>query len=56
MALKEIDSLELLSWRRRQLSEGGRAVDLDWLLEIAGGLSWSELQRLKLNLLELVVL
>ena len=56
MALKEIDSSELLSWRRRQLSEGGRAVDLDWLLEIAGGLSWSELQRVKVNLLELVVL
>lgn len=39
---------ELLAWRRLQLAGGGRAADLDWLLELAGGLSWTALQRLRL--------
>ncbi len=39
---------EILTWRRKQLSIGGRAVDLDWLLDIGGGLGWSNLQKLKI--------
>lgn len=38
----------LLGWRRRQLALGGRAVDLDWLLDLVGGLRWVDLQRLRL--------
>ena len=40
---------DLLAWRRRQLRRGGRSVDLDWLLDLGGGVSWSELQRLLLD-------
>jgi release factor glutamine methyltransferase len=38
----------LLGWRRRQLALGGRAEDLDWLLDLVGGLRWADLQRLRL--------
>jgi hypothetical protein len=40
---------ELLAWRRAQLIRGGRAVDLDWLLDLAGGLGWQPLQALRLH-------
>ena len=40
---------DLLAWRRRQLRRGGRSVDLDWLLDLGGGVSWSELQRLLID-------
>ena len=43
---QQLEGASLLSWRRRQLQRGGRRVDLDWLLDLAGGLSWSSLQRL----------
>ena len=39
---------EILTWRRFQLSKGGRSVDLDWLLDIGGGLSWGDLQMMKI--------
>jgi len=40
---------EVLVWRRALLRWGGRAVDLDWLLDLAGGLRWSALQALRLD-------
>jgi release factor glutamine methyltransferase len=40
---------ELLAWRRAQLASGGRAVDLDWLLDLVGGLRWADLQALQLD-------
>jgi len=40
---------ELLVWRRGLLAEGGRPADLDWLLDLAGGLPWRELQALRLH-------
>ena len=40
---------ELLDWRRRQLSLGGHAVDLDWLLDLGGGVGWQPLQALRLH-------
>ena len=43
---QQLEGASLLSWRRRQLQRGGRRVDFDWLLDLAGGLSWSSLQRL----------
>jgi release factor glutamine methyltransferase len=39
----------LLDWRRRQLALGGSPEDLDWLLDLVGGLRWAELQRLRLS-------
>ena len=39
----------LLDWRRRQLQLGGAAADLDWLLDLLGGLPWSSLQHLMLS-------
>ncbi|WP_087069288.1 peptide chain release factor N(5)-glutamine methyltransferase [Cyanobium sp. NIES-981] len=39
----------LLAWRRRCLAEGGRPADFDWLLDLAGGLRWTQLQRLRLD-------
>tara|TARA_B100000131_G_C18040691_1_gene582276 strand:- start:106 stop:981 length:876 start_codon:yes stop_codon:yes gene_type:complete len=38
---------EILRWRLKQLSFGGSSADIDWLLDIGGGLGWNELQRLK---------
>ncbi|MCP9851156.1 peptide chain release factor N(5)-glutamine methyltransferase [Cyanobium sp. Morenito 9A2] len=40
---------ELLAWRRRLLAGGGGAAELDWLLDLAGGLPWVALQRLWLE-------
>lgn len=40
---------ELLAWRRAQLQIGGRAADLDWLLDLAGGVAWQQLQALRLR-------
>ncbi len=44
---KPFSANEILNWRKSQLSKGGRIVDLDWLLDIGGGLGWQELQKLK---------
>ena len=38
-----------LQWRKKMLLKGGRKVDLDWLLDIAAGVSWSNLQQIILN-------
>ena len=40
---------ELLAWRRGQLQRGGRSADLDWLLDLAGGVGWQQLQALRLH-------
>ena len=37
-----------MGWRRRQLALGGRAADFDWLLDLVGGLGWTDLQSLRL--------
>ena len=44
-----IEADQLFAWRRSQLQRGGRQADFDWLLEFAGGLDWSQLQRLRLD-------
>ena len=38
-----------LHWRRKMILKGGRKVDFDWLLDIAAGVSWSQLQNIILN-------
>jgi release factor glutamine methyltransferase len=40
---------ELLSWRRQMLALGGCTSGFDWLLEMAGGLGWTDLQALRLH-------
>jgi release factor glutamine methyltransferase len=40
---------ELLAWRRQLLAEGGSAADFDWLLDLAGGLGWADLQALRIH-------
>ena len=47
---------ELLTWRRQQLARGGAAADLDWLLDLAGGVRWASLQRLLLDPTRTVVM
>ena len=49
MATTALKGSELLAWRRQHLAAGGRPVDLDWLLDLGGGLRWAELQKLQLN-------
>ena len=49
MAMTPLKGSDLLAWRRRLLATGGRSVDLDWLLDLGGGLRWAELQKLQLN-------
>jgi len=40
----------LLAWRRALLaSTGGTSADLDWLLDLGGGVRWPELQALHLH-------
>ncbi len=41
-----IDGHGLLAWRRSLLARGGGAAGLDWLLDLAAGLSWRQLQTL----------
>ena len=38
-----------LEWRKKMILKGGRKVDFDWLLDIAAGVSWGELQKIILN-------
>lgn len=44
-----IAGAELLAWRQQQLQAGGRAADLDWLLDLGGGVRWQQLQQLRLQ-------
>lgn len=39
----------LLGWRRRMLALGGSRSELDWLLELGGGITWPQLQALHLH-------
>jgi len=38
-----------LQWRKTMIMKGGRKVDFDWLLDIAGGISWTKLQNIIIN-------
>lgn len=49
MVSPPLKGTDLLAWRRRLLADGGQAVDLDWLLDLAAGLRWQDLQRLQLD-------
>lgn len=44
-----VEGEALLAWRRRMLGLGGTAAELDWLLDLAGGLRWRRLQDLHLR-------
>lgn len=48
-----LNASELLAWRRAMLTVPGigtaSAADLDWLLDLAGGVGWSRLQSLWLH-------
>lgn len=49
-ARAELQADALLTWRRQLLlSMGGQAADLDWLLDLEGGLPWADLQALRLH-------
>ncbi len=49
MVQEQLDGEQWLAWRRQQLALGGRPEDLDWLLDLAGGLPWREQQQLRLH-------
>lgn len=50
MAGSELQAEALLAWRRTLLQvTGGTAADLDWLLDLEGGLRWRDLQTLRLH-------
>ena len=38
-----------LQWRKKMILRGGNKVDFDWLLDIAAGVSWSNLQNIIIN-------
>jgi release factor glutamine methyltransferase len=38
-----------MRWRREQLDFGGSAADLDWLLDLGGGIPWPRLQACRLR-------
>jgi len=49
MSSQFIDGKNFLQWRREMLLKGGKKVDFDWLLDIAGGINWTKLQKIILN-------
>ncbi len=48
-AASPVTAAALLAWRRQLLALGGQRVDLDWLLEMVGGIDLATLQRLRLD-------
>ena len=44
-----VSGKDLLRWRREQLLDGGASTELDWLLDAGAGLSWGQLQALRLD-------
>ena len=44
-----ISGQALLEWRQTMLHRGAESSELDWLLELAAGVGWQELQQLRLN-------
>lgn len=44
-----VAATELLQWRRTQLQAGGQASQLDWLLDLEGGIGWQTLQQIRLH-------
>ncbi len=48
MEINECSSAHILMWRKSMLIKGGSSLEIDWLLEIGGGLSWTSLQKLYL--------
>ena len=49
MIFQSITGEVFLQWRKKMILKGGRKVDFDWLLDIAGGVSWAKLQSIILN-------
>tara|TARA_B100000579_G_scaffold435212_1_gene457922 strand:- start:815 stop:1699 length:885 start_codon:yes stop_codon:yes gene_type:complete len=49
MVFRSISGNTFLQWRKKMLLKGGKKVDLDWLLDIAAGVSWSKLQNIILK-------
>ncbi len=47
--MRKFSGERLLIWRKEQIALGGRTADLDWLLDLAAGLRWSELQKIFLE-------
>lgn len=45
----QLTGAELLAWRRALLDCGGQPADLDWLLDLAGGVGWQQLQAVRLH-------
>ncbi len=56
MKIDGLTAKELIEWRKNLLIKGGRSVDLDWLLDFSGGISWSSLQKLSFDGSEKVIL
>lgn len=48
-AAENLSGQMLLAWRRQLLAQGGDPADFDWLLDLAGGVRWPVLQRLRLD-------
>ena len=49
MTSRRHEANEILSWRKRQLCKGGATSDIDWLLDIGGGIKWSDIQKLHIH-------
>ncbi|MBD2424345.1 peptide chain release factor N(5)-glutamine methyltransferase [Cyanobium sp. FACHB-13342] len=49
MGQRRLNGEQWLAWRRQQLARGGSSTDFDWLVDLAGGLSWQQQQQLRLH-------
>ena len=56
MAQEQLSGERWWAWRRQQLACGGSPAALDWLVDLAGGLSWQAQQQLRLHPEQLVPL
>ena len=45
---RSVFAKEILNWRQIELSRGGKSRELDWLLDVGGGISCSEIYSLKM--------
>lgn len=51
-----VSASDLLKWRRAQLARGGQPSELDWLIDLEGGVPWQQQQQWRLNPEQLVTL
>ena len=45
---RSISGKEILNWKTIELLRGGESREIEWLLDVGGGISFSEINQLKI--------